>query len=202
MPPVFIPATASKRSPAFAKPSKKNVGPRPIPKSCASRMSSIARALSSIPRRQSWKSLHTEWIERREDMRSKLMIAVTCAFATGFVSYAFVRPIGASASQAQADSVSEPVKVLVDRLDLERYKATIKGLTQFGDRRQGTDRNRQAIDWIEAQLKSYGCANIERLKYDYQPSNPDTRSSMAYTAACPGTPTPQNATYVGGRHPT
>ena len=52
------------------------------------------------------------------------------------------------------------------RLDLESYKATIKGLTQFGDRRQGTDRNRAAVDWIEAQLKSYGCPT-ERIKYDY-----------------------------------
>ncbi len=56
------------------------------------------------------------------------------------------------------------------------YKATIKGLTQFGDRRQGTDRNRAAIDWIEAQLKSYGCTNTERLKYDYQPAPTDRRA--------------------------
>src|SRR5216683_8440993 len=182
MPPAFIPATASKRFPASGKRSKKNVGPRPIPKSCASRMSSIARALSSIPRRQSWKSLHTDWMERKEDMQSKLMIAVTCAFVTGFVSYAFVRPIDASALRAQAEPVSDPVKVLVDRLDLERYKATIKGLTQFGDRRQGTDRNRQAIDWIEAQLKSYGCANTERLKYDYQPPSPNIRDTQANAA--------------------
>jgi hypothetical protein len=48
----------------------------------------------------------------------------------------------------------DPVRVLVKRLDLERYKATIKGLTQFGDRRQGTARNRAAVDWIEAQLRS------------------------------------------------
>ena len=61
----------------------------------------------------------------------------------------------------------DPVKTLVDRLDLEKYKATIKGLTQFGDRRQGTDRNRAALDWIEAQLKSYGCANTERLTFTY-----------------------------------
>jgi hypothetical protein len=57
---------------------------------------------------------------------------------------------------------------LVGRLDLERYKATIKGLTQFGDRRQGTNRNRAAIDWIETQLQSYGCPT-ERLKYEYNP---------------------------------
>ena len=63
----------------------------------------------------------------------------------------------------------DPVKTLVGQLELERYKATIKGLTQFGDRRQGTDRNRAAIDWIEAQLKSYGCTNTERIRYDYQP---------------------------------
>ena len=66
----------------------------------------------------------------------------------------------------------DPIKTLVARLDLEKYKATIKGLTQFGDRRQGTDRNRAAVDWIEAQLKSYGCANTERIKYDYQPPPP------------------------------
>jgi hypothetical protein len=64
---------------------------------------------------------------------------------------------------------SDPVATLVGRLDLERYKATIKGLTQFGDRRQGTDRNRAAIDWIEARLKSYGCSSTERLHYSYSP---------------------------------
>jgi len=71
---------------------------------------------------------------------------------------------------AQGDSIADPVRTLVGRLDLESYKATIKGLTQFGDRRQGTDRNRAAVDWIEAQLKSYGCTNTERITYDYQPA--------------------------------
>jgi hypothetical protein len=66
----------------------------------------------------------------------------------------------------------DPVQVLVDRLDLEKYKATIKGLTRFGDRRQGTDRNRAAVDWIEAQLKSYGCPT-ERIKYVYDPPPPN-----------------------------
>jgi len=66
----------------------------------------------------------------------------------------------------------DPVAQLVARLDLEQYKATIKGLTQFGDRRQGTDRNRNAVNWIEAQLRSYGCADIGRIKYEYQPPSP------------------------------
>jgi hypothetical protein len=80
-------------------------------------------------------------------------------------------PTPASATTAPAVP-EDPIKVMVGRLDLEKYKATIKGLTQFGDRRQGTDRNRAAIDWIEAQLKSYGCTNTERIKYDYNPPPP------------------------------
>jgi hypothetical protein len=63
----------------------------------------------------------------------------------------------------------DPIKTIASRLDLEKYKATIKGLTQFGDRRQGTARNRAALDWIEAQLKSYGCTNTERITYTYTP---------------------------------
>jgi hypothetical protein len=73
---------------------------------------------------------------------------------------------------AQSDPPADPVKTLVERLELEKYKATIKGLTQFGDRRQGTDRNRAAVDWIEAQLNSYGCPT-ERIKYVYDPPPPN-----------------------------
>src|SRR5262245_51378309 len=72
------------------------------------------------------------------------------------------------ARQQRGAQQEDPVKELVGRLDLEKYKATIKGLTAFGDRREGTDRNRAAVDWIEAQLKSYGCPT-ERLKYEYKP---------------------------------
>jgi hypothetical protein len=81
------------------------------------------------------------------------------------------------------------IRTLVGRLDLERYKATIKGLTQFGDRRQGTDRNHAAVDWIEAQLKSYGCTNTERITYDYQPPPPRTAGAGGGGAQRPaGTP--------------
>jgi len=93
---------------------------------------------------------------------------------------------------AQVDSARasapDPVALLVARLDLEQYKATIKGLTQFGDRRQGTDRNRAAVDWIEAQLRSYGCSNVARLKYDYQPQppNPGARQNRDTSRASGG----------------
>jgi len=96
-------------------------------------------------------------------MRSPLLIAaIICLLG----------PAAGLDAQAPAPGPSpappDPIKVLVGRLDLEKYKATVKGLTQFGDRRQGTDRNRAAVDWIEAQLKSYSCPT-DRIKYEYQP---------------------------------
>ena len=78
----------------------------------------------------------------------------------------------ASSGRAQTDAPKDPIKTLVGRLDLERYKATIKALTKFGDRRENTDRNRAAVDWIEAQLKSYGCTNTERIHYEWAPRTP------------------------------
>ena len=73
------------------------------------------------------------------------------------------------------------MKVLVGRLGLESYKATIRGLAQFGDRQQGTDRNRAAVDWIEAQLRSYGCTHIERFKYVYAAPTPGAREQVYCT---------------------
>src|SRR5580765_8667717 len=80
----------------------------------------------------------------------------------------------ASQDTTKTAAAPDPVARLVARLDLERYKATIKSLTQFGDRRQGTARNRAAVDWIEQQLRSYGCSDVSRLTYDFQPPPPRT----------------------------
>jgi hypothetical protein len=60
---------------------------------------------------------------------------------------------------------SDPIGAVVGRLQLERYKAHIKGLTHFGDRMQGTQRNRDAIDWLEKQLRSFGYSNVERHRF-------------------------------------
>ena len=86
-------------------------------------------------------------------------LAVTLRRTAGGVSR---RRAGASLPAAQAPPPDD-VRTMVGRLELENYKATLKGLTQFGDRREGTQRNRDAVDWIEAQLKSYGCTNTERI---------------------------------------
>ncbi|MGH7593630.1 MAG: M20/M25/M40 family metallo-hydrolase [Gemmatimonadales bacterium] len=129
-------------------------------------------------------------------MRSRMLLGIT-----GCVAVAAPRLAPAQANspatvptpmqlQARADSV---VRALVSRLDLDRYKATVKGLTQFGDRRQGTDRNRAAVDWIEAQLKSYGCVNTERIHYEYtgrQVRPPDSTRTRRGGGRAAGIPIP------------
>ena len=62
------------------------------------------------------------------------------------------------------------VRELVSRLTLDQYKGAVKGLTQFGDRREGTQRNRDAVSWIETQLKGYGC---QTTRMEYDPQNPE-----------------------------
>ena len=102
-------------------------------------------------------------------MRSTSLLAAACGLLICGTANA---QNNAAATQ---DTAYDPVGVLVSRLDLEKYKSTIKGLAQFGDRRQGTKRNRDAVDWIEAQLKSYGCQNVERITYEYNPAPPAGR---------------------------
>ena len=97
-------------------------------------------------------------------MRLMILSAVICSAVTGLPSAASAQELIPGFAAARPDST---VKALVGRLDLQRYRATVKGLTQFGDRRQGTARNRAAVDWIESQLRSYGCANTERVHYEY-----------------------------------
>jgi len=91
---------------------------------------------------------------------------------TVFIFLPFVPALFAQRTElppaAAAPSTDDPIKLLAGRLEFDRYKATIKTLTGFGDRRQGTDRNRAAVDWIEAQLQSAGCPT-ERITYEYQP---------------------------------
>ena len=95
------------------------------------------------------------------------MLSKRLVVTAGFVLAMSVN-VGAVA-QPQAEEENSDVRTLVSRLDLAQYKATLKGLTQFGDRRQGTKRNRDAIDWIEAQLKAVGCTTTERLDYVFDP---------------------------------
>src|ERR1700704_5813206 len=105
-----------------------------------------------------WRDLQHQTGEETKMKRVLFLAAIACSATV----------IASAAQQSAPVAKSDPIATLVSQLDLERYKATIRGLTQFGDRRQGTARNRAAVDWIEAQLKSYGCAT-ERVKYVYDP---------------------------------
>ena len=116
------------------------------------------------------------------------MIRANSFFAAAFGLLLAASPAtGQTANSAQA--TVDPVRVMVGRLNLERYKATLRGLEKFGDRRQGTSRNRAAVDWIEAQLKSYGCTNTERITYDFpgrQIQNDSTRHVDSLARAARG----------------
>src|SRR5882724_675073 len=123
----------------------------------------------------------------RSRMSTPSFVAVTVAVLA--VSAAVAQQPAAPDAPAPAP---DPIATMVGRLDLDRYKATILGLTKFGERRQGNDRNRAAIDWIEAQLKSYGCSNTERLRYEY--AGPPPRDTSARRAP----PAPNPARGSGG----
>ncbi len=110
--------------------------------------------------------------------------------ASAVLAFTFSSPLLAQGTPADS---SDPIPSLVERLQLEKYKATIKGLTAFGDRRQGTDRNRAALDWIEAQLKSYGCTNTERVTYQFNPPVATNRPA----GAGQGARRPANAPRLG-----
>lgn len=59
------------------------------------------------------------------------------------------------------------VQAVVQRLDFDSYKELLRGLTQFGDREQGTERNARALDWIQQQLEGWGY-QVERHHYEFR----------------------------------
>jgi hypothetical protein len=129
-------------------------------------------------------------------------MCVACAVS---ITHAQTPSSGQTAVLASDDYVVH----LVHQLELEKYKASIKGLTQFGDRRQGTARNRQALDWIELQLKSYGCTNIERLQYEYTQAaplaagtSPAPRRNVIASGGLGGVPGQGGSTLFGQRAKT
>jgi peptidase M28-like protein len=128
----------------------------------------------------------------QKDAFMRRLVTITIAAAL------FTTSMHGQQPAAPASAAPDPIRTLVSRLELANYKATVKGLTQFGDRRQGTDRNRAATDWIEAQLKSYGCTNTERINkyvYDPPPPNPNRQGQGRPPADPNAIPTAQG----GGR---
>ena len=64
-------------------------------------------------------------------------------------------------------AANDPIRTLVSRLDLEKYKATIKGLTAFGDRRQGTSATARPSTGSKRSSRATA-APTERVSYEYK----------------------------------
>ena len=93
-------------------------------------------------------------------------------------------------------AAADPISSLVGQLDLEKYKATIKSLTRFGDRRQGTEATvRRSTDRSATEI--YGCANTKRLQYSTRKRRRRSRPSArpAFRAAR------RRSTGPGRQHP-
>ncbi|MSR07842.1 MAG: M20/M25/M40 family metallo-hydrolase [Gemmatimonadetes bacterium] len=87
------------------------------------------------------------------------------------------------------------VQQVVARLDFDNFKNILRGLGQFGDRWAGNPvgpGNAPAVDWIDAQLKSYGYVT-ERIKYSFEGQ---PREEVYATKV--GTKTPQEMYMIGG----
>lgn len=113
-----------------------------------------------------------------------LMIVATSALLAGGAEPLLAQPPGGRQGQSRQEALRQRimqrvlggvpmtaedsmVQRIVERLDFENYKALIKGLAEFGDREQGTERNARAVDWIEQQLRSWGY-ETERVHYEYR----------------------------------
>ncbi|MEO8946433.1 MAG: M28 family peptidase, partial [Gemmatimonadaceae bacterium] len=134
----------------------------------------LAGALDALATRASW----LEYVDVHVAFTStntRMTVSRTRFMVAGAIAGMAAAPLAAQTialTGTPSESTVEQIRTMVSRLNLEQYKATVKGLTQFGDRRQGTDRNRHAVDWIEAELKSYGCTPTGRITYDFQPPPP------------------------------
>ncbi len=135
-------------------------------------------------------------------IRALFVAAVLTLAMTGATAHsAIAAPTPATATLVQdgQDAQDDATQILVSRLTLDNYKATLKGLTQFGDRRQGTQRNRDAVDWIEAQLQAVGCTNTERITYEYAPAPRNPRGGRRGGGRRGGPPErPDLTTATGG----
>ena len=130
-------------------------------------------------------------------IRTPLTAAALALIATGALSIHVAAAPRLAPAPLPQSTQDDPAEVLVSRLTLDNYKTTLKGLTQFGDRRQGTQRNRDAVDWIEAQLQAVGCTNTERITYDFNPVPRNTGGAGRGRGAGAGAP-PDLSTPTGG----
>lgn len=107
-----------------------------------------------------------------------------------------LRGVLGGVEMSAADSMHQAI---VRRLDFDSYKDILYGLTQFGDREQGTPRNAAAIDWIEDQLQGWGY-ETERVHYMYTPRGSDTAEPREEVFATKIGSTRPDEMYIIGAH--
>ncbi|MGB1841812.1 MAG: M28 family peptidase [Longimicrobiales bacterium] len=107
-----------------------------------------------------------------------------------------LRGVLGGVAMSPADSMHQEI---VRRLDFDSYKQLLYGLTQFGDREQGTPRNAAANDWIEDQLRSWGY-ETERVHYMYTPRDSDQAEPREEVFATKIGATRPDEMYIIGAH--
>ena len=119
-------------------------------------------------------------------MRAASLFAATCGVLLSASRAAGQTNAPGTTGQPSVD----PVRVMVGRLNLDAtnrpsWPGALRGSTP------GTARNRAAVDWIEAQLKSYGYTNTERVTYEYtgrRIQNDSTRRADSLARVAKGLP--------------
>src|SRR5437773_8973476 len=101
-------------------------------------------------------------------------------------------------STQTTNNPSDRAQQVVGRLDLNGYKAHIKGLSQFGDRIQGSQRNRDAIDWLEKQLRSFGYRMSNGIGSPQPVDHWKTFTPQRSARRHPGRCTSSQHTWMGG----
>ncbi len=76
--------------------------------------------------------------QNRRSIRPGSPVAPTVMTRWAMVAVATAGFAAPQAAAQEPEETADPVAALVARLTLDNYKATLKGLTRFGDRRQGT----------------------------------------------------------------
>ncbi|MCI0433730.1 MAG: M28 family metallopeptidase [Gemmatimonadetes bacterium] len=109
------------------------------------------------------------------------------------------RNLGGVLGGVAMTATDSAIQSVVARLDFDSYKEIIRGLTQFGDREQGTERNARAVDWIEQQLRGWGY-ETGRVRYMYRGRTDSVATSREEVYATKVGATVPGEMYIIGGH--
>ena len=109
-------------------------------------------------------------------------------------------PAGAQNSTPTTADTADPIEAMVGAARPREIQGHHQGAHAVRRSAAGHRSQPAAIDWIEAQLKSYGCTNTERITYDFQPPRPRPRRGRRH-ARSGAAPAARPVTGAGRRAP-